>query len=153
MTTIREANGNDSAELTELLRLLTSDDANVTVLPEKLEEVRKRPDSFVFVAEIAEKLVGTVQVTLCPDVMYRHQPYAIVENLFVRKETRGKGVGRAILDKVEKLCLDKDCSKIMLLSSIRRESAHRFFQSLGYDGDSKKGFVKYRKTLGNVFPI
>lgn len=146
MTTIREANGNDSAGLTELLRLLTSD-SNVAVLPEKLEEVRKRPDSFVFVAEIAEKLVGTVQVTLCPDVMYRHQPYAIVENLFVRNETRGKGIGRAILDKVEKLCLDMDCSKIMLLSSVHRESAHRFFRSLGYDGDSKRGFIKYRNTL------
>jgi N-acetylglutamate synthase-like GNAT family acetyltransferase len=143
---VREAENKDAAELTELLGLLANG-SKVSVLPERLEEVRNRPDSFVFVAESVGKLIGTVQITLCPDIMYRHQPYAIVENLFVREEARRQGAGKALLDKIERLCLDRDCSKIMLLSSSHRKNAHHFFQSMGYDGDSKKGFVKYRKAL------
>jgi GNAT superfamily N-acetyltransferase len=143
---VREATGKDAGELTDLLRLLT-DDSKVAVVPERLEDVRNRSDSFVFLAESSEGLVGTVQVTLCPDVMYRFQPYAVLENVFVREEKRGLGIGRAMITEVEKLCLANDCSKIMFLSSINRESAHRFFQSLGYDGDSKRGFIKYRKAL------
>lgn len=143
---VREAVGNDAGELTELLQLLT-DDPDVTVLPDRLDDIRNRSDSFVFVAEFNRRLVGTIQATLCPDVMYRHQPYAIVENLYVREDTRRQGTGRALIEKVEKLCLDQDCSKIMLLSSARREMAHQFFQSVGYDGDLKRGFVKYRKAF------
>jgi GNAT superfamily N-acetyltransferase len=143
---VRVAAGKDAGELTELLRLLTND-SKVAVLPERLEELRTRCDSFVFVMESGDGLVGTAQVTFCPDVMYCSQPYAIVENIFVREEARGLGIGRAMIAEVEKMCLARDCSKIMLLSSINRENAHRFFQSLGYDGDSKRGFVKYRRDL------
>jgi N-acetylglutamate synthase-like GNAT family acetyltransferase len=33
--------------------------------------------------------------------MYRHQPYAIVENLVVREDTRGQGVGKALLARID----------------------------------------------------
>lgn len=143
---IREAVAEDAEELTGLLRLLT-EDSRVTVLPERLEELRTRSNSFVLVAEAGDRLAGTIQVTLSPDIMYRFQPYAIVENVFVREEVRRRGVGKALFAEVERLCLANDCSKIMLLSSARREGAHRFFRTLGYDGDSKKGFVKYRRAF------
>src|SRR5688572_4291315 len=93
---VREATGKDAGELTKLLRLLTND-SKVAVLPERLEEVSAHADSFVFVAETSEGLVGTVQVTLCPDIMYRSQPYAIVENVFVREEKRRLGIGKAMI--------------------------------------------------------
>jgi hypothetical protein len=35
------------------------------------------------------------------------------------------------------------CTKLMLLSSQARADAHRFFQRLGFDGERKRGFVKY----------
>lgn len=146
MIIIREAVAQDAGELIQLFRMLTND-SKVDVLPERLEEVKNRSDSFVFVAELNGSLAGTAQLTLCPDVMYRFQPYAIVENIFVREAMRRQGVGKALMAEVEKLCLARDCSKIMLLSSTRREAAHRFFESLGYEGDSKRGFVKYRRTL------
>jgi GNAT superfamily N-acetyltransferase len=143
---IREAVPQDAGELSQLLRLLTND-SKVDVLSERLEELRNCSHSFVFVAELDGSLAGTAQLTLCPDVMYRFQPYAIVENIFVREAMRKQGVGKALMAEVEKLCLAQDCSKIMLLSSVRREAAHRFFESLGYEGDSKRGFVKYRRAL------
>ncbi|WP_218567949.1 GNAT family N-acetyltransferase [Pseudomonas sp. LTJR-52] len=48
---------------------------------------------------------------------------------------------------IEQRCIKKDCSKIMLMSSIHRTQAHAFFKRAGFKGDSKRGFVKYRRDL------
>jgi hypothetical protein len=43
------------------------------------------------------------------------------------------------------MCLQRDCSKIMLLSSVTRGDAHRLFGSSGFSSTEKIGFVKYRR--------
>ena len=53
--------------------------------------------------------------------------------------------GRTHFQNVEEFCIARDCSKIMLLSSISRVNAHRFFERPGLGSDSKRGFVKYRR--------
>ena len=76
--------------------------------------------------------------------MFGSQPFAVIENVVVNEAVRGKGLGEAPLRHIEAFCLAMDCSKIMLLSSIQREQAHRFFERVGFAGSSKRGFVKYR---------
>ncbi|MNR35046.1 hypothetical protein D3C85_1528660 [compost metagenome] len=48
---------------------------------------------------------------------------------------------------VEAFCAASDCSKIMLLSSVEREDAHRFFERCGFDASIKRGLVKYRRSF------
>jgi GNAT superfamily N-acetyltransferase len=91
----------------------------------------------------AEIVKGTIFLTLCLDPMYQFRPYAVIENLFVREEYRGQGIGKSLLEFVEKLCIDRNCKKIMLMSSSKRVEAHKFFESLGYSGSVSKGFKKY----------
>ncbi|MFK4135844.1 GNAT family N-acetyltransferase [Pseudomonas luteola] len=79
--------------------------------------------------------------------MFGFQPFAVVENVIVDEAQRGTGVGRQLIRTIEQRCIDKDCSKIMLLSSAHRIQAHAFFERAGFKGDSKRGFVKYRRDL------
>ena len=80
--------------------------------------------------------------------MYAQQPFALVENLVVDANHRKQGVGAAMLAEVERVCLEADCSKIMLMSSVHRAEAHRVFLKAGYSGDAKRGFVRYRRQMG-----
>jgi GNAT superfamily N-acetyltransferase len=48
---------------------------------------------------------------------------------------------------IEAFCAAQGCTKIMLLSARQREDAHRFFERCGFQGDSKRGFVKYRRQF------
>jgi GNAT superfamily N-acetyltransferase len=61
---------------------------------------------------------------------------------------RRRGVGTALLRHVEAVCRQRECSKIMLLSSSERGDAHRFFEGLGYSPTRKVGFVKFRREFG-----
>ena len=48
-----------------------------------------------------------------------------------------------LLAAVERAARAARCTKLMLLSSAARSKAHGFFEHLGFDGQRKRGFVKY----------
>ncbi|WP_198404959.1 GNAT family N-acetyltransferase [Chromobacterium violaceum] len=99
----------------------------------------------VLVCACGAELAGTAWLGFCEDVMYGAQPFAVLENVVVDARWRGRGLGAALLREAERRSLARDCPKIMLLSSAGREDAHRFFLRVGFRGDAKRGFVKYRR--------
>ncbi|WP_230677501.1 hypothetical protein [Chromobacterium violaceum] len=129
---IRLAAGADAEALTALYRQLTGD-ARTRVLPERLDALADGARAQVLVCACGAELAGTAWLGFCEDVMYGAQPFAVLENVVVDARWRS---------------LARDCSKIMLLSSIGREDEHRFFLGAGFRGDAKRGFVKYRRDMG-----
>ena len=148
--TVRRARAPDAAAVAMLYAQLVANPA-MQVLPERLDELHASADAALLVAtEDATRddaLVGTVFVAWCPDAMFGRRPFAVVENIVVDAVARGRGIGAALLAEVERLCLARDCSKIMLASAIERADAHCFFERSGYAGDRKRGFVKYRNAF------
>lgn len=146
MVHIRPAKPNDSRRIAELYAQLVANPA-VNVLPERIAQIADDPNTGLFVCERDGVVVGTALVSLCADAMFGFQPFAIVENIVVNQAHRGAGIGTALLTHIETFCLNRDCSKIMLLSASQRTDAHRFFEQAGFAGNTKRGFVKYRRQL------
>ena len=146
---IRRARAGDSGEVARLYAQLVANPA-LSVWPQRLADLETAAQAALFVADGGERLSGTVLVALCPDAMFGHQPFAVVENIVVDVDARGRGLGAALLREVDRFCLAADCSKIMLLSAIGRPRAHAFFEQAGYAGDRKRGFVKYRSAFSSA---
>lgn len=146
---VRQAQGSDAGAVEGLYHQLVADPA-VRVLPERLLQIASDPHSFLLVAELDGTVYGTAFLTLCLDAMYGTQPYAVLENVVVASGARGAGIGRRLMGEVERLCRTHDCSKLMLLSSSQRAEAHAFFRAMGFSGDRKHGFVKYRRQFAAV---
>jgi GNAT superfamily N-acetyltransferase len=140
---VRRARAGDAGEVARLYAQLVAN-PGLRVLPERLAELEAAADAAVFVVERGGRLLGTVLVALCADVMFGRRPFAVVENIVVDAAARRQRIGAALLSEVDRFCLAADCSKIMLLSATERLDAHRFFERAGYAGDRKRGFVKYR---------
>ena len=144
--TIRIAQSADADILQSLYRQLV-DDENIRATVSQIQVLEDDPRTRLLVCEIDGRVRGTVLVCLCADAMYAGQPFAVLENLVVDQECRGNGIGRALLREAERFCLSQNCSKMMLLSSASRSDAHRFFEQVGFRGDRKRGFVKYRSQF------
>lgn len=140
---VRRAEPRDAPTLTALYRVLVPGDGNIAVHPERLAQLHGDPDNQLFVVEQAEAVCGSAFLTICLDAMYGFQPYGVVENVIVLPAARGQGAGRALLVALEQAARAARCTKIMLLSSAPRTEAHAFFAHLGFDGQRKRGFVKY----------
>lgn len=144
--TIRRAAADDAPAIECLYRELVSDSL-VCVLPEQIVALSGSPTSFLLIAESDGIGCGTALLTVCPDVMYGQQPFGVIENIVVAQASRGRGFGRCLLGHIEQLAIANHCTKLMLLSSRTRETAHSFFRSCGFASDTKRAFVKYRRQF------
>jgi N-acetylglutamate synthase-like GNAT family acetyltransferase len=145
---VRRARASDAAALQELYRELVPGDPNIAVNPAHLAALETDRFSQIWVVELEGSVCGTAFLTLCRDAMYGDQPFGTVENVIVAASARGRGVGRALMAELERAARDGRCTKLMLLSSSARREAHAFFARLGYDGERKRGFVKYLNRKG-----
>lgn len=143
---VRRAAPDDAGSIDALYGQLVGD-ASRCVLPERIRELSENPKTALLVVEVDGRVCGTVLVSLCDDVMFNRQPFAVIENVVVDTIARNQGVGTQLLREAEAHCAANDCSKIMLLSSMDRADAHRFFERCGFDDSMKKGFVKYRRSF------
>jgi N-acetylglutamate synthase-like GNAT family acetyltransferase len=143
---IRRAAPDDAAAVEGLYCELVSDPL-IRVLPEQIAALFDSRNSFLLVADADGAVCATALLTICPDAMYRAQPFGVVENLVVTQAMRGRGLGRLLLAHVEHLAITHQCTKLMLLSSATREAAHAFFRRCGFASDTKNAFVKYRRQF------
>jgi N-acetylglutamate synthase-like GNAT family acetyltransferase len=140
---VRRAQARDAPAIQGLYQVLVPGDGNIAVDPTRVAELECDSTNQLFVVEVIGQVCGSAFLTLCLDPMYGFQPYGVVENLIVLPAARGRGAGRALLDAVERAARAARCTKLMLLSSRSRTEAHAFFARLGFDGERKRGFVKY----------
>ena len=140
---VRRARPEDAAAIERLYKVLVVGDENIAVERLRITELEHHPTNHLLVLEVAGDVRGTALLTICLDVMYGFRPYGVIENIVVDVSMRKTGGGRELMRAVEQLARAEGCTKLMLLSSAARVDAHRFFSRLGFDGERKRGFVRY----------
>ncbi|PWV94444.1 N-acetylglutamate synthase-like GNAT family acetyltransferase [Paenibacillus cellulosilyticus] len=140
---IREAEASDVSELYRLYRMLLPNSKKLNVVEERIIEIRNDSKNFIYVYESDNKIIGTLTLTICLEALHGSMSYGVIENVVVDETLRGNGIGQQLMDYAERYCRSIRCSKIMLLSNSKRESAHHFFASIGYDSTVSKAFKKY----------
>lgn len=144
MRSIRRATKDDAEAIANLYRELNTL-SPVSVLPERIEAVANSNNTYLLVCDDAGEIIATALVCLCQDVMFGNQPFALVENMVVSAGYKREGIGKSMMDYIEAFCLKQDCSKIMLQTSSENRAARDFYTAIGYDPNTKIGFVKYRR--------
>jgi GNAT superfamily N-acetyltransferase len=136
---IRKATSADIPALVQLTKELG--------YPDTEEEIQRRFNILsalraheVIVAEINEAVIGLMSF-FALDILYGDGKLGLITALVVAESARGKGIGKLLVNKAEELALEYGCKKIELTSNNKRVSAHKFYQTLGYEATSKR-FVK-----------
>ena len=95
-----------------------------------LEEVLKREDAKVFVADLNGKLVGLITFYILPNI--RHGYYrGHIEDIVVSKNMRGKGIGSKLFDHLKQYCKNNNIKVIKLDSGKELTDAHHFYEKNG----------------------
>jgi GNAT superfamily N-acetyltransferase len=89
-----------------------------------------RPAAEVVIAEDAGEPVGFA-LFFHNYSTFLAQPGIYLEDLYVRPEARGRGVGRALLAHLARLARERDCGRLEWWVLDWNESAIRFYRSLG----------------------
>ncbi|MFN8792103.1 MAG: GNAT family N-acetyltransferase [Bdellovibrionales bacterium] len=102
-------------------------------LKSSYHRISKDPYYALFVAkDDHRKVLGWIQVRLDSKTLI-HETYAEVAALVVDENHRGQGIGKLLLQEVEKWAQQKQVKTIRLLSNTKRTEAHRFYLREGYE--------------------
>ncbi|MBY7144822.1 GNAT family N-acetyltransferase [Virgibacillus sp. NKC19-3] len=98
--------------------------------------------SDIFVVEDGDALLGYVELTTDRDY-FTNDKVAYISAIAVTSAGEGKGIGKMLMDKAEKWCLDKECKQIVLDVFKANDHALHFYKHFGYEEE----IVKMVKTL------
>ena len=90
------------------------------------------PNYRLFVACQDEAVIGTYALLIMHNLGLQGTPSAIVEDVVVRETHQSQGLGRDMMQHAMALAREAGCYKLMLSSNQKREHAHAFYESLGF---------------------
>ncbi len=97
----------------------------------------------VYVGAFADgKLRSVATAAIVPNLTRGARPFAVIENVVTDPDYRRRGFAAAVMSHLVEVCRTRNCYKVMLLSARGRSEAHEFYSRLGFDGDSKRAFVR-----------
>jgi GNAT superfamily N-acetyltransferase len=91
------------------------------------------PDYTLYVAEADRQIVGSFALLIMDNLGHLGAPSAIVEDVVVDPALHGNGVGQAMMAFAIARAREKRCYKMLLSSNAKRERAHAFYESLGFE--------------------
>jgi ribosomal protein S18 acetylase RimI-like enzyme len=132
---IRQAENKDLSKILILYEGLTKDPddrISLETARAKFEKLKTYPDYQLYVAEVENEIVGTFALLIMDNLAHRGEPSALIEDVVIRKDLQGRGIGKEMMKKAMNLCSEKGCYKMVLSSNLSREVAHGFYESLGF---------------------
>ena len=105
-------------------------------------KLSKNPNYLFLGAKHNGRLVGSAMGIICEELYGECKPFMVIEDVIVDRSHRRKGIGAELMVELERRAVERGCAYIILVTDQDRADAHRFYQSLGYNGEKYKGFKK-----------
>ena len=128
---LRPARLGDASAIAELSRQLGYPATGEEVVRRLAGLAEHAGDDGVLVAEIASRgVVGWIHVSVLRHL--ESEPYAEIVGLVVHEESRGQGVGAALVAAARTWALDRGLARLDVRTNVVREDAYRFYEREGF---------------------
>ncbi|MFD0354387.1 GNAT family N-acetyltransferase [Streptomyces sp. NPDC127110] len=97
-----------------------------------LKRLTDDPHQQVVVAVRAERVVGTLQLTIVPGLSRKGATRSIIEGVRIHDDERGSGLGTRFIEWAVERSRQEGCVLVQLTSDVTRMDAHRFYERLGF---------------------
>lgn len=128
---IRLAKLSDYEQIMKLYILFVGDDRYSKENSDSFEKVLKNRKSYIYVAVDKNRIIGFATLSTRFVVRYP-KPIAELDELFVLEDYRKHGIGKKLIDAIEKKTKDLDCKGIFIQSGKDHKIGHQFYKKLGY---------------------
>ena len=126
-------------DLPEVLRLYAQpdiDDGDILALADAKRiwaRMASYPNYKLYVTVKGAQVVGTFALLIMDNLGHLGAPSAVVEDVAVDPAWQGHGIGKAMMRHAMALAAESGCYKLTLSSSLKREKAHAFYDSLDFE--------------------
>ncbi|MDP1956476.1 MAG: GNAT family N-acetyltransferase [Polaromonas sp.] len=97
------------------------------------ERMATYPNYKLYVALQGTQVIGTFALLIMDNLGHVGAPSAVVEDVAVDPAVQGQGIGKAMMRHAMALAAESGCYKLALSSNVKRDKAHAFYDSLGFE--------------------
>ncbi len=136
---IRQACDDDLPQVLALYAQPGLDDGQILEFDkarEILAQFAQYPNYRLYVAvsdATPDKVLGSYALLVMHNLAHMGTPSAIVEDVVVDVGCRSQGIGRQMMEHAKAVASAAGCYKLALSSNRKRERAHAFYESLGFE--------------------
>ncbi|QDD67265.1 N-acetyltransferase [Herbaspirillum seropedicae] len=112
-------------------------DSTAEEVGERIASVQRSSTDMVLVATSAEHVIGCISLHVMP-LFHAAGFLGRVTSLVVDAGCRGQGIGKALMESANEWFVTNGCVKVEVTSGDQRESAHQFYESLGFSRDGQR---------------
>ena len=138
MVVIEKLNVEDIPHLLELYKDLIPFDMSSEKSLELYKEISTNENYFLAVAKENNELLGSALGICCKSLAV---PFLVIEDVIVKEGTRGKGIGRKLMESLDEFAIKNNCAYAILVSSGHLKEAHKFYENVGF-AENVEGFRK-----------
>ncbi|MGB9936814.1 MAG: GNAT family N-acetyltransferase [Methanobacterium sp.] len=142
---VRLIKENELESLLSLYKYLIPNDLELEVdnsVKGHWKDILSDPNLFYLVIEENGMIVSSCTLAIIKNMTRATRPYGIIENVITHPAYRKRGYGTAVLNKAVEICKEKNCYKVMLLTSRKDNHIFQFYENSGFNKDEKTGFIK-----------
>ncbi len=140
---IRKLTEEDLPSLLELYAQLDSANAELQLEPSlKVWKEIEENKNIIYIGAVDQgKVVATCFAVIIPNLTNHNRPMCFIENVVTDQNYRKQGLGKKVIDEAIRIAKENNCYKAFLESGVQRTEAHKFYEKLGFNSDSKKAFL------------
>lgn len=101
------------------------------------------PNLYLYALRVKERYAGWISLVYIPKVgKWNGQGHVYVDELWVAEEYRGKGYGKALMQKADDLKEELNARGIRLYVNVNNPSAQKLYERCGYHADGQAYFME-----------
>lgn len=144
---IRKALPKDAEELKTLFfEYLTNypptEEQDMNKWREIISKLYNNENSYLLVAEVDDKVVSTVYLTIIENLTHNLRSFGVIENVVTHIDYRNRGYASALLQEATNIAKHHNCYKVFLETGSNKESTLNFYQNNGFELDKKHSCLK-----------
>ncbi|MGE5454885.1 MAG: GNAT family N-acetyltransferase, partial [Methylocystaceae bacterium] len=131
-------------QLLALYQHLNLDDPILPIsseLEQHWQEILADPYLHYLVIEDNGRLVSSCSLAIIKNLTRSARPYGLIENVVTHPDYRKQGYGTTLLKQAIATAEDRNCYKVMLMTSRKDEATLSFYEQAGFNRGDKTGFI------------
>ena len=144
----RIATKNDIIELLCLYKqLFPNENLDISIAESIWDKTVANNTTTYFIAVNDCKIISSCNISIIQNLTRQGRPFGVIEIVITDRNYRRQGIGSKVINNAIEFSRQNNCYKVLLLSSIHRKDSHDFYEKIGFNGNSKKGFeIRFEET-------
>lgn len=107
------------------------------------QEAMDSPDLItIWILEVEGEMIGFVNLLTIYSI-WSYGKALIIDDIYIREEQRGRGIGKEVMDAVVQYAKEKEYKRIQFQAEKNNEKAQAFYRKLGFEGTDMLFHAKY----------